>query len=123
MDLKITGTVKYKGDWKQPGDVIRKVEDDIGKSLVAVEVAKEIEPLEEDDAGGEELKELRERAKALGVSNAGRLGEAKLKECIAEKEAEQLAELRKKAVELGIEGADEKDVETLTAEIAAAEQK
>lgn len=122
MDLKITGTVKYKGDWKQPGDVIRKVEDDIGKALVAVEVAEEIEPLE-DDAGGEELKELRERAKALGVSNAGRLGEAKLKECIAEKEAEQLAELRKKAIELGVEGADEKDTETLTAEIAAAEQK
>lgn len=122
MDLKITGTVKYKGDWKQPGDVIRKVEDDIGKSLVAVEVAEEIEPLE-DDAGGEELKELRERAKALGVSNAGRLGEAKLKECIAEKEAEQLAELRKKAIELGVEGADEKDAETLTAEIVAAEQK
>lgn len=122
MDLKITGTVKYKGDWKKPGDVIRKVDDEIGKSLVATEVATEIEPLEEDDSGGDELKELREKAKALGVTNAGRLGEAKLKEGIAEIEA-KLFELRKKAAELGIEVTDDKDAETLAAEIKAAEQK
>ncbi|MUG45521.1 hypothetical protein GNP95_11035 [Paenibacillus woosongensis] len=123
MDLQITGTVKYNGDWKKSGDEIRKVDDEVGKMLVAAEVAKEIEPLEEDDAGGDELKELRDRAKALGVSNAGRLGEAKLKEGISEKEAEQLAELRKRAAELGIKSVDEKDAETLAAEIAAAEQK
>lgn len=123
VDLKITGVAKYKGDWKQPGDIIRKVDDEIGKSLVSAEVAKEIEPLVEDDSGTEqELQELRERAKVLGVQNAGRLGEAKLKEGIAEKEAE-LKQLREKAAGLDIEGAAEKDAETLAAEIAAAEQK
>lgn len=122
MDLKITGVAKYKGDWKKPGDELRKVEDEIGKSLVSAEVAVEIDPLDGD--GDQVLQELRERAKTLGVQNAGRLGEAKLKEGIAEKEAElKLKELQEKAFELGIADAYEKDAATLAKEIEAAEQK
>ncbi|WP_431785738.1 hypothetical protein [Paenibacillus lactis] len=120
--MKITGVAKYKGDWKKPGDELRKVEDEIGKSLVSAEVAVEIEPLDKDGDGDQELQELRERAKTLGVQNAGRLGEAKLKEGIAEKEAE-LKELQEKAFELGIADAYEKDAATLAKEIEAAEQK
>lgn len=122
VDLKITGVAKYKGDWKKPGDELRKVEDEIGKSLVSAEVAVEIDPLDGD--GDQVLQELRERAKTLGVQNAGRLGEAKLKEGIAEKEAElKLKELQEKAFELGIADAYEKDAATLAKEIEAAEQK
>lgn len=124
VDLKITGVAKYKGDWKKPGDELHKVEDEIGKSLVSAEVAVEIDPLDKDGDGDQELQELRERAKTLGVQNAGRLGEAKLKEGIAEKEAElKLKELQEKAFELGIADAYEKDATTLAKEIEAAEQK
>lgn len=50
--------------------------------------------------------------------------ERKAAEEKAKKEAEkQLKSLRKKAADLGIDGADEKDAETLAAEIKAAEQK
>ncbi|EHB50115.1 hypothetical protein PaelaDRAFT_5662 [Paenibacillus lactis 154] len=122
--MKITGVAKYKGDWKKPGDELRKVEDEIGKSLVSAEVAVEIEPLDKDGDGDQELQELRERAKTLGVQNAGRLGEAKLKEGIAEKEAEfKLKELQEKAFELGIADAYEKNAATLAKKIEAAEQK
>ncbi|MGG3278798.1 hypothetical protein [Paenibacillus solani] len=120
MDLKLTGVVKYDGDWKQPNDIIRKVDDSVGKSIISAGVGKEIEALQDDS--DTELQELRERAKVLGVPNAGRLGEAKLKEGIAEKEAE-LKELQEKAFELGIEDSYEKGAETLVKEIEAAEKK
>ncbi|KOP64366.1 hypothetical protein AMS62_03150 [Bacillus sp. FJAT-18019] len=120
MDLKLTGVVKYDGDWKQPNDIIRKVDDSVGKSIISAGVGEEIEALQDDS--DTELQELRERAKELGVQNAGRLGEAKLKEGIAEKEAE-LKELQEKAFELGIEDSYEKDAETLVKEIEAAEKK
>jgi hypothetical protein len=120
VDLKLTGVVKYEGNWKQPDDIIRNVNDSVGKSIIAAGVGKEIEALQDDS--DTELQGLRERAKELGVPNAGRLGEAKLKEGIAEKEAE-LETLREKALELEIDGAYEKDAATLVAEIAAAEQK
>lgn len=120
MDLKLTGVVKYEGNWKQPDDIIRNVKDSVGKSIIAAGVGKEIEALQDDS--DTVLQGLRERAKELGVPNAGRLGESKLKEGIAEKEAE-LEALREKALELEIDGAYEKDAATLVAEIAAAEQK
>lgn len=120
MELKLTGVVKYEGDWKQPDDIIRNVNDSVGKSIIAAGVGKEIEAPQDDS--DTELQGLRERAKELGVPNTGRLGEAKLKEGIAEKEAE-LEALREKALELEIDGAYEKDAATLVAEIAAAEQK
>lgn len=121
MDLKLTGVVKYEGEWKQPDDIIRNVNDSIGKSIIDAGVGKEIEALQDDS--DTELQALREWAKQLGVPNAGRLGEAKLKEGIAEKEAELLKELQEKAFELGIEDAYEKDAATLAKEIEAAEQK
>ncbi|MPY20035.1 hypothetical protein [Paenibacillus glucanolyticus] len=120
MDLKLTGVVKYEGDWKQPKDIIRNVNDSVGKSIIAAGIGMEIEALQDDSDA--ELQALRERAKELSVPNAGRLGEAKLKEGIAEKEA-ALETLREKALELEIDGAYEKDAATLTAEIAATEQK
>lgn len=120
MDLKLTGVVKYNGDWKQPEDIIRKVDDTVGKSIIDVGVGREIETLQDDS--DTELQALRERAKELGVPNAGRLGEAKLKEGIAEKEAE-LGGMQEKAFELGIEDAYEKDAATLVKEIEEAEQK
>ncbi|MBO2942805.1 hypothetical protein JJQ72_02245 [Paenibacillus sp. F411] len=120
MDLKLTGVVKYEGNWKQPGTIIRKVDDKIGQAILDADVADEIE--EQAEESETELQTLRDRAKELGVPNAGRLGEAKLKEGIAEKEAE-LKTLQEKAFELGIEDAYEKDAETLAKEIEAAEGK
>lgn len=120
VDLKLTGVVKYEGEWKQPNDIIRNVNDSVGKSIIDAGVGKEIEALLDDS--DTELQALRERAKELGVPNAGRLGEAKLKEGIAEKEAE-LKELQEKAFELDIEDAYEKDAATLAKEIEAAEKK
>jgi hypothetical protein len=75
---------------------------------------------------GEGLKELRTRAKELGIPNAAQLGEKKLLVAIAEKDAEikkqeQLEELRMKANEIGIEDAESKDAETLLTEISAKE--
>lgn len=119
MDIKLKGVVKHGGKWKRPGDIIRKVDDEIAKELISKDIAEEVEPLPEDDT---ELQALRERAKVLGVPQAGRLGETKLKEAIAEKEAE-LQELRTKAAELDIEGFDTKTAEELTAVIAEAEKK
>ncbi|WP_339292730.1 hypothetical protein MKY48_08665 [Paenibacillus sp. FSL W8-0187] len=120
MDLKLTGVVKYEGEWKQPDDIIRNVNDSIGKSIIDARVGKEIEALQDDS--DTELQALREKAKELGVPNAGRLGEAKLKESIAEKENE-LETLREKALELEIDGVYEKDAATLAKEIEAAEKK
>ncbi|MDL1163402.1 hypothetical protein P0100_20500 [Yersinia pestis] len=120
VDLKLTGVVKYEGEWKQPNDIIRNVNDSVGKSIIDAGVGKEIEALQDDS--DTELQALRERAKELGIPNAGRLGEAKLKEGITEKEAE-LKELKEKAFELGIENAYEKDAVTLAKEIEAAEKK
>ncbi|MDT3426071.1 hypothetical protein J2Z22_001591 [Paenibacillus forsythiae] len=119
MDLKLTGVVKQGGKWRKPGDVIRKVDDEIAQELIAACVAEETEAGTDDDA---ELKGLRERAKALGVSNAGRLGEAKLKESITERETE-LEKLRTEVTELGIEGANSKTFEELITDIANAKKK
>lgn len=117
MDLKLTGVVKQGGQWRKPGDVIRKVDDELAAELIAAGIAEETEPLPEEETT--ELQELRERAKVLGVPNAGRMGEAKLKEGIAEKETE----LRMKAAELSIEGSDTKSPEELIAAITEAEKK
>jgi hypothetical protein len=119
VDIKLKGVVKNGGKWLKPGDIVRKVDDEIGLDLIAKDYAEEVEPLPEDDT---ELQALKERAKVLGVPQAGRLGETKLKEAIAEKEAE-LQELRTKAAELEIEGFDTKTAEELTAAIAEAEKK
>jgi hypothetical protein len=119
VDIKLKGVVKNGGKWLKPGDIVRKVDDEIGLELIAKDYAEEVEPLPEDDT---ELQALKERAKALGVPQAGRLGETKLKEAIAEKESE-LQELRTKAAELDIEGFDTKSAEELTAAIAEAEKK
>ncbi|HAF97539.1 hypothetical protein [Paenibacillus lactis] len=122
MDIKLTGVVKYSGRWRNPGEVLRKVDEEVAKEVIAADAAVEIEA--QPDEHDTELHELRERAKELGVQNAGRLGEAKLKEGIAEKEAERkLKELQEKAFELGIADAYEKDAVTLGKEIEAAEQK
>lgn len=119
VDIKLKGVVKNGGKWLKPGDIIRKLDNEIAADLIAKDYAEEVEPLPEDDT---ELQVLRERAKELGVSQAGRLGEAKLKEAISEKEAE-LQELRTKAAELDIEGFDTKTAEELTAAISEAEKK
>lgn len=119
VDIKLKGVVKNGGKWLKPGDIVRKVDDEIGLELIAKDYAEEVEPLPEDDT---ELQALKERAKVLGVPQAGRLGETKLKEAIAEKEAE-LQELRTKAAELDIEGFDTKTAEELTTAIAEAEKK
>ncbi|MFF2910005.1 hypothetical protein [Paenibacillus sp. NPDC057934] len=117
MDIKLKGVVKNGGKWKRPGDIIRKVDDEIAEELIAKGIAEEVEPLPEDD--NSELLALRERAKALGITNASRLGEAKLKEAIVEKESD----LQMKAAELGIEGTEDKTAEELVAAIAEAEKK
>lgn len=117
MDIKLKGVVKNGGKWKKPGDIIRKVDDEIAEELIAQGYAEEVESLPDDDAN--ELQELRERAKLLGVSNAGRLGKEKLQEGIAEKESD----LQMKAAELGIEGIEEKTAEELITAITEAEKK
>lgn len=117
MDIKLKGVVKNGGKWKKPGDIVRKVDDEIAEDLIAQGYAEEIEPLPEDDA--KELQELRERAKLLGVTNASRLGKEKLQEGIAEKESD----LQMKAAELGIEGTEDKTAEELISAIAEAEKK
>lgn len=117
MDIKLKGVVKNGGKWNKPGDIVRKVDDEVAKDLIAQGYAEEVEPLADDDAT--ELQELRELAKLLGVSNAGRLGKEKLQEGIAEKESD----LQMKAAELGIEGTEDKTAEELIAAIAEAEKK
>ncbi|KUP22408.1 hypothetical protein [Paenibacillus sp. DMB5] len=117
MDIKLKGVVKNGGKWLKPGEIVRKVDDEIANDLISQGYAEEVEPLPDDDAA--ELQELRERAKLLGVSNAGRLGKEKLQEGIAEKQSD----LQMKAAELGIEGTEEKSVEDLLTAIAEAEKK
>ncbi len=127
LDIRLTGVVKYGGKWREPGNVLHKVDEEIGNDILAAGVGNKIETQEgnpDSDHSSAELQTLRERAKELGVQNAGRLGEAKLKEGIAEKEAElKLKELQEKAFELGIADAYEKDAASLAKEIEAAEQK
>lgn len=117
MDIKLKGVVKNGGKWLKPGDIVRKVDDEIAEELITQGYAEEAESLPDDDAN--ELQELRERAKLLGVSNAGRLGKEKLQEGIAEKESD----LQMKAAELGIEGIEEKTAEELITAITEAEKK
>lgn len=105
MDIKVTGTVKHGGKWYGPNDVIEGVEQSEGERVIkigaGIEIKKSAEQIAAEEA--EERKSSEEKAK---------------------KEADkQLKTLRKKAADLGIEGVGEKDAETLTAEIAAAEQK
>jgi hypothetical protein len=77
----------------------------------------------------EELQQLRERAKELGIPQASRLGEKKLLEAITAKEAElqeqakaeKLRLLRERAIALCIENVEEKDDEALATEIAMKE--
>lgn len=114
----VVAPVLHRGFIVESGEI--DLDSDQAERLIDMGVVKEIETLQDDS--DTELQMLRERAKELGVPNAGRLGEAKLKEGIAEKEAE-LKELQEKAFELGIEDAYEKDAATLAKEIEAAEQK
>lgn len=73
--------------------------------------------------GQDELTELRQKAAELGIENADRKGERRLREEIAaaERAVADFAALRARADELLIDDFDNKDVETLKAEIAAAE--
>jgi hypothetical protein len=126
VKVKITGVVKVDGIWRRPGDVVEGVKPDVAQEIVGRGAGEIIETVDKHDV---ELQYLRARAKELGIPKAGQMGEAKLREAIAQKEAEfaeeaqKLAELRRVASELGIEGVDEKDVETLKAEIEAANKE
>jgi hypothetical protein len=99
--IKVTGVVKYGGQWRTPGDVLNDVSDEIGQQMISQDVGEEIKKTPEEIAAEESAKAAAEAAKT------------------AEKE---LKALRKKAEKLGIEGFAEKDAETLTADIAAAEE-
>lgn len=126
MKVKITALVKVAGVWRRPGDIVEGVKPDVSQEIVNQGVGEIIETVERRD---DELQELRERAKELGIPRASQLGETKLREAIAQKEAEiaekeqELKELRRVANELGIEGADEKDAEMLRTEIDAAKEE
>lgn len=92
-------------------------------------LAAEKETAEQEVKSGvnEELQQLRERGKELGIPRASQMGEPKLLEAIAAKEAEiqaeeELLQLRIQANELGIEDVEDRDSETLTAEIAAIQE-
>ncbi|MBU5673242.1 hypothetical protein [Paenibacillus brevis] len=116
MDIKVTGTVKYGGKWYGPNDVIESVEQSEGERIIKIgagfEIEKSVEQLTAEGAAAA-------KAKAEAEAEERKSAEEK-----AKKEADkQLKTLRKKAADLGIEGAGEKNAETLTAEIAAAEQK
>lgn len=123
MKVKVIGVVKYGGKWHRPGDEISNVSEENAKQMVDQRIAEII-----NDDTPDKLQELRTRAIELGVANASKLGEKKLIDGIAEKEAEQqevaeaLEALRVKATELGIEGIADKDIETLIAEVEAAEK-
>lgn len=89
--------------------------------------AKEAAEKEKGNEVSEELAELRERGKELGIPRASQMGVPKLTEAIAAKEAElqaleeELLQLRIQAIYLGIEDVEEKDYDTLSAEIAVAQ--
>lgn len=117
MDIKVTGTVKFGGKWYGPNEVINGVDEAEGDRIVKISAGVKIEKTPEQIAA--ELEEAAAKAKAEAEEAERKAAEEK-----AKKDAEkQLKALRKKAAELGIEGAEEKDAETLTAEIAAKEQK
>lgn len=126
VKVKITGVVKVDGLWRRPGDIVADVKLDVAQEIVGRGTGEIIESVDKRD---DELQALREHAKQLGIPRAGQLGEEKLRETIAQKEAEiaeneqKLAELRRIAHELGIEGVDEKDAEMLRAEIEAADRE
>ncbi|WP_339816789.1 hypothetical protein MKZ15_15405 [Paenibacillus sp. FSL R7-0216] len=117
VDIKVTGTVKHGGRWYGPNDVIYGVDEAEGDRIVKISAGVKIEKTPEQiaaeaEAAARKAQEEKEEAERKAVEEKAR------------KEAEkQLKALRKKASELGIDGADEKDAETLTAEIAAKEQK
>ena len=109
---------------KDAGKALAKFEDGLFRStdsaviqkMQAAGYAGDPEPDDESDA---ELELLRERAKELGISNADRKGEKRLREEIVEAEgAAALLELRAKAAALGIEEVEKKDAATIQAEIA-----
>ncbi|WP_059043950.1 hypothetical protein [Paenibacillus rubinfantis] len=116
MDIKVTGTVKYGGKWYGPNEVINDVEEAEGERIVKISAGIKVEKTHEQISA--------EEAAAAKAKAEAEEAERKAVEEKARKDAEkQLKALRKKAAELGIDGADEKDAETLTAEIAAKEQK
>lgn len=116
MDIKVTGTVKYGGKWYGPNDLIEGVEEAEGERIVKISAGVKFEKTPEQIAA--------EEAAAAKAKAEAEEAEHKAAEEKAKKEAEkQLKALRKKAADLGIEGSEEKNTETLTAEIAAAEQK
>lgn len=98
MRLRITGVIKYAGQWRRSGDILDDVPEAIGNQMIAQDVAEEVKktPAEEEAVKAEAERKAAEK---------------------------QLKALRKKAAELGIEGAADKDAETLVANIAAFEQK
>ncbi|CAM3706394.1 hypothetical protein COLU111180_04120 [Cohnella lubricantis] len=108
MKVKITAVTKVNGSWKGPGAEVD-VDEKLGEELIEKRVGVEIEK-----SAAEKEAEEKAAAEAKAAAKAAKE---------AEKAEKELKSLRKKAAELGIEGADEKDAETLTAEIAAKEQK
>lgn len=127
MDIKVTGTVKHGGRWYGPNEVINGVDEAEGDRIVKISAGVKIEKTPEQIAAEAEAaaKAQAEAEEAAAKAKAeAEEAERKAAEEKAKKDAEkQLKALRKKATDLGIDGADEKDVETLTAEIAAKEQK
>lgn len=116
MDIKVTGTVKHNGKWYGPNDVIAGLDEVEGGRIIEIGAGIKVEKTPDQIAA--------EEAAAAKTKAAEEEAERKAAEEKAKKEADkQLKNLRKKAVELGIEGAEEKDAETLAAEIKAAEQK
>lgn len=88
--VKVTGTLKYGGLWYGPVDVIEGVKEEIAQQMVKQDVGEIIG--ESADKPDDKLQALRERAKELGVPRATQMGEAKLIEAIAAKEAELAGE-------------------------------
>jgi hypothetical protein len=101
MKVKITGTVKVLGQWREDGAEVV-VTDELGNELISKRCAVEVEKSQAEIDAEEQLK-----------------AEDAAKKYIEK----QLKALRKKATELGIVGAADKDAETLTAEIEAADKK
>ncbi|WP_127580848.1 DUF7210 family protein [Paenibacillus koleovorans] len=112
MKVKITGLVKYGGKWRVKGDILTDVSEEIGKQMIAQDVAEEVLKTPAEIASEEE---------AAAAETAKK--EAEKKEAEKKEAEKKLKSLRKKAAELGIEGAADKDAETLLTEIAAKEQK
>lgn len=92
MDIQLLTKVKYNGKWYDPGIVIEKFDDKEGERLVSIGAAKLVEQPVKVNLDDEKLEQLRERAKELGIPRATQMGEAKLLEAIAAKEAETAGE-------------------------------